>query len=597
MTLPTISPLFFVLTGVALVFVIVFPIVLGALARRRLGVGWRYFGYGALIFTLFQLITRVPAVTALQYALAPQLRGSVPLQLAFGVGLAFTAGLFEEVGRYIGYRWLMRGEPKTWAKGVMYGLGHGGIESIVLVGGLIALQLINLAALQAIGLSGVPEAQRALVVQQLSAVAAQPPWLALAAAWERACAIAFHTAMSVLVLQVFRRGGLRWLALAVGLHTLLDLVTLATLLGLPPVQTTLLTEGLLTLAAVGSLWLIRRLREPDEAAQPPGGPPPDAHAGAGLPAADWPADPSNAIELRGLTRSFGDRLAVDRLTLDIPAGRVFGFLGPNGAGKTTTVRMLTALIAPSGGAARVAGFELGRDNQAIRRRVGILTETPGLYERLSALQNLVFFGQLYDLPPAQARAQAERYLRMMDLWERRDDIVGGFSKGMRQKLAITRALLHDPQIIFLDEPTSGLDPEASRMVRDFVKELRAEGRTIFLTTHNLPEADELCDLIGVFRTRLLRVDTPERLRVGLFGTGTLVRLAGEAAPWLETVRGLAFVQRAEASGETLSIGMETPERQNPALIQALVGAGAPIRYVEPLQHSLEDVYLELIGKE
>jgi ABC-2 type transport system ATP-binding protein len=113
----------------------------------------------------------------------------------------------------------------------------------------------------------------------------------------------------------------------------------------------------------------------------------------------------------------------------------------------------------------------------------------------------------------------------------------------------------------------------------------------------LPEADELCDLIGVFRTRLLRVDTPERLRVGLFGTGTLVRLASEAAPWLETVRGLAFVQRAEASGETLSIGMETPERQNPALIQALVGAGAPIRYVEPLQHSLEDVYLELIGKE
>ena len=605
MTLPTISPLFLVFSGVALVFVIVFPIVLGVLARRRLGVGWRYFGYGALIFVLFQLITRVPAVVALQYWLAPQLRASVPLQVAFGVGLAFTAGLFEEVGRYIGYRWLMRGQPKTWARGVMYGLGHGGIESIVLVGGLIGLQLINLVAIQAIGLEGIPEAQRAAVVQQFSVVAAQPPWLALAAAWERACAIVFHTAMSVVVLQVFRRGGLRWLALAVGLHTLLDLVTLATLLGLPPVQTTLLTEGLVTLAALGSLWLIRRLREPggpDAGPQPPGEPAEPAsdsggETSAAPPAAGWPADGVNVIELRGLTRSFGDRLAVDQLTLDIPAGRVFGFLGPNGAGKTTTVRMLTALIAPSSGAARVAGCELGRDNQAIRRSVGILTETPGLYERLSALQNLVFFGQLYDLPAAQARAQAERYLRMMGLWERRDDIVGGFSKGMRQKLAITRALLHDPQIIFLDEPTSGLDPEASRMVRDFVKELRAEGRTIFLTTHNLPEADELCDLIGVFRTRLLRVDTPGRLRVGLFGSGTLVRLAGEAAPWLETVRGLAFVQRAEASGDTLSIGMETPERQNPALVQALVGAGAPIRYVEPLQHSLEDVYLELIGKD
>src|SRR5262245_46469706 len=235
----------------------------------------------------------------------------------------------------------------------------------------------------------------------------------------------------------------------------------------------------------------------------------------------------NVIETEGLTRAFGQHLAVDSLTFAIQAGSVFGFLGPNGAGKTTTVRMLAALIAPTSGAASVAGHRLGADNQSIRRTVGILTETPGLYDRLSAEQNLVFFAQLYDVPLGRATAQAERYLRMLGLWERRDDRVGGFSKGMRQKLAIARALLHEPAVVFLDEPTASLDPEAARTVRDFIKQLRAEGRTIFLTTHNLPEADELCDLIAVFRGRLLRLDTPANLRAGLFGRGTLLRLVGD----------------------------------------------------------------------
>jgi ABC-2 type transport system ATP-binding protein len=303
----------------------------------------------------------------------------------------------------------------------------------------------------------------------------------------------------------------------------------------------------------------------------------------------------NAIETQGLTRTFGERVAVDDLSLAIPAGSVFGFLGPNGAGKTTTVRLLAALIAPTSGTASVAGHQLGTDNQAIRRAVGILTETPGLYDRLSAEQNLVFFAQLYDVPLARAQAQAERYLRMLDLWERRADRVAGFSKGMRQKLAIARALLHEPAVVFLDEPTAGLDPEAARTVRDFVKELRAEGRTIFLTTHNLPEADELCDLIGVFRTRLLRVDTPANLRTGLFGRGTLVRLVGDADALVPIARTLPFVRDVAVRDGALAIGLDDPESHNPALIQALVAAGAQIRYVEPLAHSLEDVYLQLIG--
>jgi len=302
-----------------------------------------------------------------------------------------------------------------------------------------------------------------------------------------------------------------------------------------------------------------------------------------------------AIETNGLTRRFGELTAVEALSLTIPAGTVFGFLGPNGAGKTTTVRMLAALIALSEGDARVAGYTLGRENQQIRRVTGILTETPGLYERLTAVENLVFFARLYGLSPQRAIEQAEHYLRLLDLWERRNERVSGFSKGMRQKVAIARALLHEPQVLFLDEPTSGLDPEAARVVLDFIKVLRNEGRTIFLTTHNLPEADEVCDLIGIFRTRLLRVDTPHNLRVSLFGNGTRVRVVGEATIWLETLHTLDFIRDMSAHDDTLFILLDDPDAQNPLLVRHLVEAGAQIRAVEPMAHSLEEVYRELLG--
>lgn len=301
-----------------------------------------------------------------------------------------------------------------------------------------------------------------------------------------------------------------------------------------------------------------------------------------------------AIETYELSRAFGDRLAVDRLTLTVPRGAVFGFLGPNGAGKTTTVRMLAALISPTSGSARVEGKRLGEQDQDIRRMVGLLTESPSLYDRLSARQNLVFFARLYDLDARRAEMQVERYLRMLGLWERRDDPVGGFSKGMRQKLAIARALAHDPAVLFLDEPTAGLDPEASRTVREFIKELRAEGRTIFLTTHNLPEADELCDLIAVFRARLLRLGSPAELRAELFGQGTRIRLAGDATSFTAVARALPFVQAVDAAGDMLSVTLDNPDEQNPSLVRALVAAGAAVRYVEPREHSLEDVYLQLV---
>ncbi len=303
----------------------------------------------------------------------------------------------------------------------------------------------------------------------------------------------------------------------------------------------------------------------------------------------------NAIETDQLTRAFGSLIAVDGLILSIPEGSVFGFLGPNGAGKTTTVRMLSALIAPTSGSASVAGYTLGKQNQAIRRSVGILTETPGLYDRLSAFENLVFFGQLYDLDAGRASQQAERYLTDLGLWDRKDEKVGGFSKGMRQKLAIARTLLHEPPVLFLDEPTAGLDPEAARTVLNFVKTLRAEGRTIVLTTHILPEADELCDLICVFQTHLIRVDSPDRLRAGLFGRGVEVHLAGDAANFAAAARTLSFVKNIVTANSTLSVQLDDPDNQTPALVEALVNAGAQIRTVMPISHSLEDVYMQLVG--
>jgi ABC-2 type transport system ATP-binding protein len=303
-----------------------------------------------------------------------------------------------------------------------------------------------------------------------------------------------------------------------------------------------------------------------------------------------------AIETHNLSRVFGDRVAVDNLTLAIPPGKVFGFLGPNGAGKTTTLRMLATLIAPTSGSARVAGYDVGTssNNKGIRRSLGFLTDTPGLYGNLTAMQNLLFFAGLYEVPERTAAQRAERYLKMLDLWDRRDDKVGGFSKGMRQKVALVRALLHEPQVIFLDEPTAGLDPEAARTVHQFIANMRDEGRSVLLTTHNLTEADALCDLIGVFRTRLLRLDTPANLRSQLFGTGTLVQLAGDASSWVATARSLPFVRDAQPSGDTLTITLDNPDAQNPVLLQALVGAGAQVRYVRPITPSLEAVYLELI---
>jgi len=298
------------------------------------------------------------------------------------------------------------------------------------------------------------------------------------------------------------------------------------------------------------------------------------------------------IKTENLSKKFNTTLAVDNLNLEVQEGEVFGFLGPNGAGKTTTVRILTSLIGPTSGTAVVNGFRIGEQDTNIRRSVGILTETPGMYDNLSAEFNLEIYANLYEVK--DPKGQVEKYLRMLGLWDRRQDAAGTFSKGMKQKLAIARALLHEPRILFLDEPTAALDPEASHLVHDFIGELRKEGRTIFLCTHNLDEADRLCDRVGVFKTHLLVVNTPANLRSQLFGRRVVFHLVNSTESIASAIRVLPFVREAKVIDNKLLVNLDDPETHNPEIIRVLVGAGAEIQFVGELRHSLEDVYLQLV---
>jgi ABC-2 type transport system ATP-binding protein len=298
------------------------------------------------------------------------------------------------------------------------------------------------------------------------------------------------------------------------------------------------------------------------------------------------------IEAYGLTRKFGETVAVDDLSLEVAEGEVLAFLGPNGAGKTTTIRMLSGIISPTSGYATVDGRRTDRDVEPLHEVIGLLTETPGFYDHLSARRNLEFYAGFYtniDVP-----VQVEKYLRMMGLWERRKDRVGTFSKGMKQRLALSRALLHEPRVLFLDEPTAGLDPEAAREVRDMVKNLSQEGRTIFLSTHNLAEAESLCHRIAIVKTRLLTLDTPENLRRRLFRRQVVVQLASIPEGLVKEISQLSYTRRVEPGNKRLIVELDDPEKNRPGLVERIVAAGGQVMGLWEESHSLEEVYLSLM---
>ena len=289
---------------------------------------------------------------------------------------------------------------------------------------------------------------------------------------------------------------------------------------------------------------------------------------------------------------------MDDVSFSVARGEVFGFLGPNGAGKTTTVRILGTLIAPTSGSAVVAGIPLTRDNgPEIRQRISIMPEAPGLYRKLTVTQNLEFFARLYGLPNRDARMK--QALDAVDLSDRAQDLCGSLSKGLRQRVALARTLLNDPEVMFLDEPTSGLDPVAAHEVHVLIRGLRERGVTVFLTTHRLNEAELLCDRIAIMNTRLQTIGRPDELRQALFNRSLEVTTAAPLEDPDRTFTGLAAVEgwRAVAPAEGTAgyvLMVSDPAQAAPGVTRALVAAGADVLSITESRHSLEDVYLELV---
>lgn len=300
------------------------------------------------------------------------------------------------------------------------------------------------------------------------------------------------------------------------------------------------------------------------------------------------------IETFGLTRKFANLTAVKDLSIQVSKGEILGFLGPNGAGKTTTIRILSGIIAPTKGHAVVAGIRTDKATESLHEVIGLLTESPGFYQRLNATENLLYFAGFYDI---DADTQVDKYLKLMGLWQRRGDKLGTFSKGMTQRLALARALLHNPKILFLDEPTAGLDPESAQEVRKLIRQLKEEGRTIFLSTHNLGEAESLCDRIGLFRTRLIALDSPKNLRNRLFQRQVVVELSSIDKELVQAVRNLNFVQQVEIEKTRLIIELKDFDKNRPELVRRIVQKEGSIQSVSEKKHSLEEIYLTLIKEE
>lgn len=300
------------------------------------------------------------------------------------------------------------------------------------------------------------------------------------------------------------------------------------------------------------------------------------------------------IVATALSRRFGTRTVVDNVSLTVNRSEIVALLGPNGAGKTTTLRMLAGLIGPSYGSVTIDGVELTRaSGAALRRRIGFLTEAPGLWDRLTVRENLRIYAGLYGLDQPDARI--DRWLDLFDLAQHDRVRAAELSKGMRQKVAIARALLHDPVVLLLDEPTSGLDPEVSRAVRRLLVDRRAAGCAILVSTHNLDEAERLADRVAVLQARLVALDRPAALRSRLMTNRIRVRVAGPPETAVMATRPLD--QGVHADGQVLTVTLADSEQQTPALVRALVAAGVEVVEVRPELPALEDVYLHLVRED
>ena len=296
-----------------------------------------------------------------------------------------------------------------------------------------------------------------------------------------------------------------------------------------------------------------------------------------------------------LTRRFGDRVAVDDVSFDLAPGEIFALLGPNGAGKTTTLRMLAGLIRPTSGTISIGGETLTSGNAPrLRSRVGFLTETPGLWERLDVRRNLLVYARLHGLPDPDGAVNAA--LDTFDMRGRARDTAATLSKGLKQRVALARTLLHQPDVVLLDEPTAGLDPESAREVRDLILRLRSERRTVMVSTHNLDEVERIATRVAILRSRLVAMDTPAALRARLFGVRVRVVLSQAAYRFVHVLRDEGFLDTS-AEGSSLSIAVNDAADAAPHIVRALVEAGADVQTVTAEQPPLEQVYLRLLDDE
>jgi ABC-2 type transport system ATP-binding protein len=294
-----------------------------------------------------------------------------------------------------------------------------------------------------------------------------------------------------------------------------------------------------------------------------------------------------------LTRTFGARVAVDDLSVEVGRGEILALLGPNGAGKTTTLRMLTGLIAPTSGTVSVHGEAMDRTTAArLRGHIGLLTEAPGLWDRLTVRENLLVHARLQGIDAPGTRV--ERALDLFEIRDRASDPAVELSKGLKQRVALARTLLHNPDILLLDEPTSGLDPESARDVRQLIVRLRDEGRAVILSTHHLDEADRVATRVAVLSTRLVAIDTPAALRGRLFGARVRITVTGDAQPFVGALNRIG-IRDIQSQANVISIDLSHAPVDTPAVVRALVDAGAEIESVMPDQPPLEDVYLRLLS--
>lgn len=300
------------------------------------------------------------------------------------------------------------------------------------------------------------------------------------------------------------------------------------------------------------------------------------------------------ITVENLTKKFETVTAVENISFNINESEIFGFLGPNGAGKTTTIRMLSTLISQTSGKITIDNRSPESDGEYIRSIIGLLTESPGMYEKISAYDNLEYYSSFYNIPGTKRKDNIERYLKMFDLWDRKDDLVGTYSKGMKQKLALSRALIHEPKILFLDEPTAGLDPESAHMVRNFIESLKKEKTTVFLCTHNLEEASNLSDRVCIIKRKIIRIATLSELQSDDKNKRVEIIFTENASKYIKLLEEIDKIKDIQADNNRAILVIEEPEISNPLIIKKLVDNGAEILYFNEIKATLEEIYLDLI---